>query len=304
MVFPYKIIDLTHNINPNIPTWDGHCGFHHIIKSTYEDNTLASPKFLVQDIKMQAGIGTHMDAPSHCFEKGRSITEIPLEDCVAPVFVIDVSDIAHAQYTLSIKDVLDFELKFGDITPDSFVIIRTGWDQFWNNPEKYRNNLIFPSIALEAASLLLDRGIKGLGIDTLSPDSGENQFPVHQLILGAGKYIIENVAHSKELPPIGAFIIISPLKIAQGSEAPIRLIGLIEKEDFSSERMKNILDLGDDINNEEKNLSLRILKLIKGKKVIATRILVDKRKELLVEFEDGTRLFVDNFNNSSDISIN
>lgn len=302
MFFPYKVIDLTHIINPDMPTWDGDCGFQQKIKSNDEDEA-TSTKFLVQDIEMQAGIGTHMDAPLHCINRGKSIAEMPLENLVAPVFVIDVSDRAQADYIVSVKDILDFELKFGDITPDSFVIIRTGWDQFWHDPIKYRNDLSFPTISAEAASLLLNRYIKGLGIDTLSPDSSESQFSVHQLILGAGKYIIENIAHSKELPPIGAYIMAFPIKVAQGSEAPIRLVGLIDKDDPSFERMETILDLGDDINEEEKNLSLRMLELIKGKKIIATRILFDKRKELVIEFDDGTRLFVDNFNTSYDISV-
>jgi kynurenine formamidase len=302
MLFPYKIIDLTHIINSDIPTWDGNCGFQHKVRANDEDSTL-STKFLVQDIEMQAGIGTHMDAPLHCINGGKSIAEIPLENLVAPVFVIDVSDRAQQNYKLSVKDILDFELKFGDIAPDSVVIIRTGWDQFWNDPIKYRNDLSFPAISAEAASLLLSRDIKGLGVDTLSPDSSESQFPVHQLVLGAGKYIIENIANSKELPPIGAYIMALPIKIAQGSEAPIRLVGLINKEDCSFERMETILDLGDDINEEEKNLSLRMLELTKGKKIIATRILFNKRKELFIEFDDGTRLFVDNFNESTDISI-
>lgn len=302
MLFPYKMIDLTHNITSDIPSWNGDCGFQHKIRSNYEDSD-SPTKFFVQDIEMQAGIGTHMDAPSHCIKGAKSIAEIPLEDLAAPVFVIDVSDRAHAHYTLSVNDILDFELKFGDILPNSFVIIRTGWDQYWHDPIKYRNNLLFPSISAEAAILLLEREIKGLGIDTLSPDSIESQFPVHQLVLGAGKYIVENIANSKDLPPIGAYIMALPIKIFQGSEAPIRLIGLVDKEDLSQERMKNILDLGDDINDEEKNLSLRLLELIKGKKVIATRTLFDKRKELFVEFDDGTKLFVDNFNDSSDVSI-
>jgi len=108
----------------------------------------------------------------------------------------------------------------------------TGWSQYWNDPVKYRNPdekglLCFPSFNYSAAEVLLSRGISGIAIDTLSPDLGVNgHFPVHELFLGAGKYLIENVANAHLLPPIGAYGIVLPLKIAEGSEAPLRFVAL------------------------------------------------------------------------------
>jgi kynurenine formamidase len=128
-----------------------------------------------------------------------------------------------------VDDVLFFEDEFGTIPKGAFVIIYTGWDQRWEQPEKYRNNKIFPSISLAAAEMLLSRDIVGLGIDTLSPDAFGSDFPVHQLILGAGKYIIENVANAKQLDPIGCYLFALPIKITDGTEAPIRLVGMKKK---------------------------------------------------------------------------
>lgn len=52
-------------------------------------------------------------------------------------------------------------------------------------------------------------------------------FPVHKLILGAGGYIIENLTHCHLLPAMGAFVIALPMKIQNGTEAPIRAIAMI-----------------------------------------------------------------------------
>lgn len=41
-------------------------------------------------------------------------------------------------------------------------------------------------------------------IDTLSPDLEEDGFPVYQLLLSAGIYVIKNVANCHKLPPSGA----------------------------------------------------------------------------------------------------
>lgn len=86
----------------------------------------------------------------------------------------------------------------------------------------------FPSVSKEAAQLLVERNIKGLGIDTLGPDTAESGYPVHQVILGQGKYLVENVANADLLPPVGSTILVAPLYILGGTEAPIRLIGFVE----------------------------------------------------------------------------
>ena len=58
-------------------------------------------------------------------------------------------------------------------------------------------------------------------------DKGGEDFPVHRIVLGAGKYIVENIANAKDVPPIGAKIMVMPMKINNGTEAPIRLIAIV-----------------------------------------------------------------------------
>lgn len=208
-----------------MPTWEGGCGF--CLETTQDDET-----FRLQHITMQAGVGTHMDAPSHLFPNTLSIDEIPLENLISPICVIDVSKQATADYTISTNDIRTYETAYGRI--QGLVIGYTGWDRFWPNPEAYRNvdsqgQRRFPSFSKEAAELLLSREIAGIAIDTLSPDCNPH-FPVHRLILGAGKYIIENIANASLLPPKGAHALSLPLFIQGGSEAPTRVLGLIPNQ--------------------------------------------------------------------------
>lgn len=223
----FKAIDLTHALSANIPTWEGDCGFE---LKTILDYTACTTdiKFRAQRIEMLAGAGTHIDAPSHSTPGGMTIDKLSLEHLLSPCVVIDVSNRADEHYKVSPEDITAFENEYGTISPHSFVLIRTGWDQFWDTPNTYRNNLKFPSISEKAALLLLQRDISGIGIDTLSPDRPEDGFPVHKAILTAGKYIVENIANSKCLPPIGSFALCLPIKIKDGTEAPVRLIALIK----------------------------------------------------------------------------
>lgn len=223
-----KLIDLTHTLSSDTVSWDGDCGFNLSSTTDYTDCTLPN-LFRVQKIEMRAGMGTHMDAPAHCIPGGKTIEALSLTDLVADCIVIDVSKEINENYVVMPEVIVRFESEHGMIAQSSFIIFYTGWSKYWNDKEKYRNNLQFPSIHEDTAKLLLERNITGLGIDTLSSDSnvGKNGFPVHRAILGAGKYLVENVANASELPPTGAKIYVLPIKIKDGTEAPVRLIAQV-----------------------------------------------------------------------------
>lgn len=222
----FKVVDLTQPLHPHAPTWNGSCGFCLEIKKDYDR------MFRVQQLKMHAGVGTHMDAPSHRIQGGASITEIPLEQLILPACVIDVSEHAGPGYEISVGDLEEHEKVHEQIPENSLVIGFTGWGRFWSDAKAYRNadahgSMHFPAFSARAAEFLLKRKIAGIAIDTLSPDCADSTFPVHQLILGAGRYIIENVADCSRMPPRGAYVIVLPLRAEGCTESPVRMIGLV-----------------------------------------------------------------------------
>ena len=224
--FPFQLIDLTHTLNPNVPFWSGDCGFNHQIHLDY-DQCDGDVKFRVQKMTMFAGVGTHMDAAAHCIPNGATIDQIALNQLIAPCIVIDVTEQSHELYTVSEQDILSFEQQHGEIAKGSFVIIATGWEQYWQEPKRYHNHYKFPSIGAQAAELLVSRDIVGIGIDTLSPDRPDSGFPVHQILLSQNKYIVENVANSLSMPACGGYSLALPTKIAGATEATTRIVGLI-----------------------------------------------------------------------------
>ena len=221
-----KYIDLTHTLSADTPSWDGDCGFKLTIQTDYKDCT-APDFFCTQQIETRAGMGTHMDSPAHAIEGGKTIEKLNLEDLITDCVVIDVSHEADEKYIILPKIVEQFEKKYGQIKHNTFVIFYTGWDKHWTTPEQYHNHHKFPSVHESTAKLLLERNIAGLGIDTFSCDTGQEGFPVHRAILGAGKYLVENIANAKSLPPTGAKSAVLPMKIKDATEAPIRLIAII-----------------------------------------------------------------------------
>lgn len=225
-MFPYRLVDLTHTLDPNIPTWTGSCGFEHILKQDYHQ-AKTTPGFRVQQIKMHASAGTHIDAPSHCMPGERDVSQISLEDLCVPCIVINVAPlVATGDYTLPFSIIKQFEQQYRPQWKRSLVLIHTGWQKHWYDKERYTNNHVFPSISDEVGQYLAYHEIVGLGIDTLSPDKPQDGFPVHVAILGSGGYIIENICNADQMPVVGGYAIVAPIKTKEGAEAPVRLIGL------------------------------------------------------------------------------
>jgi kynurenine formamidase len=185
--------------------------------------------------------GTHLDAPIH-FHKDRQTTEqVPLENLILPVVIIDVQAKAKADpvYRMSVADVAAFEAEHGPVPAGSAVLLRTGWDRYWPDAKSYlgddtpgdASHLRFPSFGAEAVKLLVEeRQVRLLGIDTASIDYGpSDSFPVHRLLGDADIPALENLANLTDLPQTGATLIALPMKIKGGSGGPARVVALVPR---------------------------------------------------------------------------
>jgi kynurenine formamidase len=230
MIEGFDIVDLTQLLNENIPTWTGECGFHKTIVMDYPKDAARVMKY-----SFVANAGTHIDSPSHFIAGGRCIHELLLDkDLCVPIHCVDVSTKACIDYRISLQDVEEYEKVHGKMQPGAVLLGRTGWDQYWNDPIRYRsadkdNNIRCPRFAPEVADFVLERKLVGLGIDTFSPDGGDMSFPIHVKLLGAGKYLIENLTNLGKIPPVGAYLQALPMHIEMAAESPIRAIALIPK---------------------------------------------------------------------------
>jgi len=185
--------------------------------------------------------GTHLDAPIHFSEHGRSVDQIPVGQLIAPAVVIDVTAKAAANpdYRLGVDDVNAWESRNGAIPRGAIVLLRTGWGKRYGDRKSYfgddtpgaTNHLHFPSFGAEAVRMLIkERHAGAIGIDTASIDYGEsNDFIVHQIANGEGVAGLENVANLDRLPERGAWVIALPMKIANGSGAPLRIVALVPR---------------------------------------------------------------------------
>lgn len=227
------VVDLTHTINENVPTYEAS------EKRAYQVKTVATIEkngYFAREFCLPEHFGTHIDAPAHFARGSWTVDQIPAERLVAPLVVIDITK--HAQsnsdYQLSMQDIAQWEQEHGQIPQGSVVMLDTGWDERWNMPDRYRNAdakgvMHFPGYSLDAAKFLVEaRGALGLGIDTLSIDYGPSKnFEVHQYTLGHGLYHLENVANLARTPAAGALALVAPMKLEGGSGGPVRILALV-----------------------------------------------------------------------------
>ena len=239
-----RTVDLTQTLSPDTPTLMlppefGQCaGFSQQEISRYDERGVA---WYWNNFTVGEHTGTHFDAPVH-WVTGRdlpnnALDSIDPQEFVAPAVVIDISAKAAADpdYLLTVADIEGWEREHGRIPPRSWVLLRTDWSK--RSVEDYVNRredgAHTPGPSAEAVRFLVEeRDAHGFGVETIGTDAGQAHlldppYPAHALFHGAGRYGLQCLANLDQLPPTGAVVVASPLKIAGGSGSPLRVLAFV-----------------------------------------------------------------------------
>ena len=237
----FRLVDLTHPLNAKTVFWP-------TSPTRFELKTLSRGMaeggyfYSAYSFCMPEHGGTHLDAPFHFSEHGRTADQVPLNQLIAPAVVIDVVAQASADrnYRLTPQDVLAFEKAHGRIQPGTIVLIRTGWSSYWPDVKQYlgddtpgdASKLSFPGYGVESARVLVeDRKVAALGVDSASIDYGPSKdFAVHRFVYPRNVPGLENLTGLEQLPPRGATLIALPIKIEGGSGGPVRVVALVPSD--------------------------------------------------------------------------
>jgi kynurenine formamidase len=224
------VIDLTHTLSPEFPTFFGIPGI--TIERRY---TLKKDGANVNWWHVLEHAGTHVDAPFHYSDTGAAAEMIPAAQLVVPLAVVDVSAKAarNADYAMSVADIQDWEAQHGRLPDDCCVAMNSGWAQHAGNAAKFTgrqaNVLHFPGVSPDAAAWLIsERRVTGLAVDTMSLDPGVSKdFRTHTLWLPSARWGIENIAGLDRVPARGATLVVGLPKVRGASAAPSRIFALV-----------------------------------------------------------------------------
>jgi kynurenine formamidase len=226
-----RVIDLSYAINDKLVPWPGDQKWF----AAERNATIERNGYFTRSFWMLEHYGTHLDAPAHFAPGKATVDEIRVKHLFGPAVVIEArSDgVKDPDYQLPAAKLAEWENKHGRIPEGAIVLLRTGWAARWPDAKRYRNQdaqgkMHFPGFSAEAARLLIERKVSGLGCDTMSVDFGaSDDFAVHHLALGAGLYHLENLADLSEVPESGAFLVVAPIKLEGGSGGAVRVFAIL-----------------------------------------------------------------------------
>jgi kynurenine formamidase len=223
-----RIVDLTQPLGPATGLWPGSKPFAATTASEYVPDGSWS-----RDLAVPEHAGTHLDAPAHFVPNGLRIHELDVTTFVRPAVKLDVRPWVDGDPTATIgSDVIEeLEERDGKIEAGVAVLVHTGWDAYVADVERYvgaEGTTSFPGLARDGAELLVQRGAVGIGIDTLSTDAGyADSSPVHHCVLPAGLWQLEGMVNLEQVPARGAWIVVAPLHLVDGSGTPARAYALV-----------------------------------------------------------------------------
>jgi arylformamidase len=142
------------------------------------------PQDQVRDslIRLSSHSGTHVDAPSHFLEDGKTIDQVSLHSLIGRCKVFDLSD---AVDSVKASDLQDYDIQEGDI-----VLLKTT-NSLRMPTEKFDPHFIYVNIT--AAELLARKKVKAVGIDYLGIERSHPDHPTHITLMKHNITIIEGL---------------------------------------------------------------------------------------------------------------
>ncbi len=172
----------------------------------------------ITQIIMSTHLGTHLDAPFHFFDNGKTVEQLDLRRAFGPAWVIELR---HKQAKEEIT-VADLEPYADKITQGSRIILRTGWDKQFPHPHYFSEQ---PFLGIAACEWLVDRGLATVAMDMPTIYPGEF-VKVHHILLGAEVLVIEGLGYLERLSQQQVILIALPLRIQGRDGSPCRAIAL------------------------------------------------------------------------------
>ncbi len=210
-------IDLTLEISNKLPSFPGSPRPQFI---SWADKK--SDGYNLELIFLSSHSGTHLDAPFHFIEKGFTIDKIPLRRLVSDAILCRLKK--GPDESITKKDILDFEAKYGKVKPGASVIFETDWHHNLTEKGYFIKN---PGLSESAAKYLAQKKIGLVGIDSPSIDLGkDSKFSAHHILLKKGILILENLCNLEKIKETRFKLIVLPLKLKGATGSPVRAIAL------------------------------------------------------------------------------
>ncbi|OGN89907.1 MAG: hypothetical protein A2Y88_11740, partial [Chloroflexi bacterium RBG_13_48_10] len=150
-----RTYDITLTITPHMVVWPGDPKV-----SLKRTSSIASgDSSNVSQITMSCHTGTHVDAPDHFLNNGKTVESLSLDLLVGRAYVLHLPDVN----LITASVLMD-----ADIPPRTRrLLFKTRNSDYWAKGNK-EFQTDFVGLSVDAAELLVDRNVRLVGIDYLS----------------------------------------------------------------------------------------------------------------------------------------
>lgn len=217
-------LDLTHPFTEGMFTWPGDPPFE---KSPVQQ----SSEYFLNKLSFSEHGGTHIGMAAHFNFGSADVASLLPEQLITVGVCINLTTICRKSpnHLMQINDITRWEKSFGKLPEKVLVLIATGWDKFWDDPDQYFGKPDyphFPGIAVETMQWLVQmRKIVGVGIDTAGIDGSRGlDLSANRILLRENRFHLENLTNLAKLPPHGFTVYIGALLIPGATGSPCRVL--------------------------------------------------------------------------------
>ena len=211
-----RLVDLTHSISADMPVYPGTEPPLFQAGCSIEEHGFAEKK-----ISLYSHTGTHIDAPAHLLKDYKTLDQLPIDHFYGKALVISCENISNKIIEVSLLE--PYKEKIKDV---EFLLIHTGWGQYWGTDRYFTN---YQVLSLESAIWLSNFNLKGIGLDTISADSADtHDYHIHKVFLKKNIIIIENMKNLDGLTDNTITLSCFPLSFMNADGSPVRAVALIE----------------------------------------------------------------------------
>ncbi len=205
-----KIYDVTSSIYEGMPVYKNNLNRQPQVTTETDGHVTESR------ICLDVHTGTHVDAPLHMINNGKTIESIQIEELVRPCKVFDLTTVN--------EKITKQDLEKITIEKDDFIILKT------KNSFDTKFNFQFVYVEEKAANYLVEKEIAGVGIDSLGIERDQEGDPTHKTLMSNGIIIMEGL-RLKEVEAGDYFMVAAPLKIVGTDGAPARVLLLDQQNE-------------------------------------------------------------------------
>ena len=198
-----KIIDIT------APIYEGMPVYKNKEEKQPKITTVTNGHVTESRLELDLHTGTHIDSPLHMINDGETFETIDLEKLVRPCKLFDLT---HVKDKITAGDLENL-----DISKNDFILFKT------QNSFDEEFNFDFIFLAEDGAELLVEKGIDGVGIDSLGIERSQPNHPTHKALFKEEIIVMEGI-RLKEVKEGSYFMVASPLKLSGTDASPARVI--------------------------------------------------------------------------------